>query len=197
MRSSLTARTCGSPAAAIFLASRLPACPSETSASVKSANRSRSMKPSRPVPAPYSSATIERSKGISRIIASAIARARATLVGSSSQVAARASKSCTVCAEEGPKASVVMRRPRALRVAGVSSMPDLGRIGERVRCAARARASRRQLPRCSIRQGAPPCLRSRRGKACCRDRRGARRCARSACGRRRRNTATLPIQRCG
>ena len=56
------------------------------------------MNDSSPVPQPYSRARIVRESGTRATISSATACARSTFVGSSSQVAARASKSVAVVA---------------------------------------------------------------------------------------------------
>jgi hypothetical protein len=67
--------------------------PSELSASTISRSDDCSAKLSRPVPQPYSKPLIEARSGRWVWMASATARARAVFIGSSSQVAARRSKS--------------------------------------------------------------------------------------------------------
>ena len=120
------------------------------------------------MPAPYSSARIGAASGTSRAIAWAIARARSTFVGSSSQVAARASKSVTVCAERD---SAVMpapsRCPRVLRSApAAAGRPRGASASAKTRCAS-ARISavgRRAAP---FGKAHRLVARARRARACC------------------------------
>ena len=80
--------------AAAILRSATARMPAELSASVIGPSVSRRQKDSRPVPAPYSSACIERFSGTARRMAAATSSARLTLPASS-QVSARESKSGT------------------------------------------------------------------------------------------------------
>ncbi len=137
---------CSSRAAAIFCAAtaRMPA---ELSANVIGPSESRRQNDSRPVPAPYSSAVIERSSATARRIPAATASARRTFA-SSSQVAARASKSPSMVPIRLNRAAAPPRARARPRSQGATRGSGSRRSGNRSAGAARSRRAARSRHRC-------------------------------------------------